>query len=123
MKFKGIPEAQSIIRGQKNPSVAAFFGRSSKMTPRVDWDLVKDSVMEEAVQLKFDRHPQLKEQLLATSDWKLVEKTNDFYWGNGGNGTGLNKLGKLLEQVRENRYIQKNTKGFVRESHSKLCRL
>ena len=90
MKFTGNPEAQAIIRGQKNPSMAAFFGRSSNMTRRADWDLVKDSVMEEAVQLKFDQHPQLKEQLLATSDWKLVEKTNDSYWGNGKNGNGLN---------------------------------
>ena len=101
MKFIGNPEAQAIIRGQKNPSMAAFFGRSSNMIPRADWDLVKDGVMEEAVQLKFDQHPQLKEQLLATSDWKLVEKTNDSYWGNGKNGNGLNKLGKLLEQVRQ----------------------
>ena len=101
MKFIGNPEAQAIIRGQKNPSMAAFFGQNSNMTPRADWDLVKDGVMEEAVQLKFDQHPQLQEQLLATKDWKLVEKSNDSYWGNGKNGTGLNKLGKLLERVRE----------------------
>ena len=65
--------------------------------------------MEEAVQLKFDQHPQLNEQLLATRDWNLVEKTNDSYWVTYGKiGNGLNKLGKLLERVRENSYIQKN---------------
>ena len=56
-------------RASAPPSRAAFFGQSSNMRPRADWDLVKDGVMEFAVQLKLGQHPQLKEELLATKDW------------------------------------------------------
>ena len=37
-----------------------------------------------------------------TGTRELVEHTaNDSYWGDGGDGTGQNKLGKLLMQVRD----------------------
>ena len=41
--------------------------------------MVRDGIVEEAVRLKFDQHAQLKEQLLAIREWKLVEKTNRSY--------------------------------------------
>ena len=108
MKFKGYPNAQATVRGQKSPSMAACFGRSPNMPRRPDWDKVKDDVMREALQLKFDQHPKLEEQLLATREWNLVEKSRkDLYWGDGGNGTGKNRLGKMLEELREKRYIRK----------------
>jgi predicted NAD-dependent protein-ADP-ribosyltransferase YbiA (DUF1768 family) len=40
--------------------------------------------------------------LLATGDAILIEHTrNDDYWADGGDGSGKNKLGLLLMQVRE----------------------
>ena len=40
--------------------------------------------------------------LLDTGDRKLVEHMNwDSYWGDGGDGSGQNKLGKLLMKLRE----------------------
>lgn len=42
----------------------------------------------------------LKNKLLDTKDLKIVEHTKrDSYWGDG-DGTGLNKLGKILEETR-----------------------
>jgi N-glycosidase YbiA len=39
---------------------------------------------------------------LATGDAKIVEHTeNDAYWGDGGDGSGQNKLGQILMEVRE----------------------
>jgi hypothetical protein len=39
--------------------------------------------------------------LLATGDKNIVEHTeNTSYWGDGGDGTGLNRLGVLLMEVR-----------------------
>jgi predicted NAD-dependent protein-ADP-ribosyltransferase YbiA (DUF1768 family) len=33
---------------------------------------------------------------------KLIEQTqNDAYWGDGGNGSGKNMLGRILMEVRE----------------------
>ena len=42
------------------------------------------------------------ELLLATGDAKLVEHTdNDDYWGDGGDGSGRNELGRILMAVRD----------------------
>jgi predicted NAD-dependent protein-ADP-ribosyltransferase YbiA (DUF1768 family) len=39
---------------------------------------------------------------LSTEQKILVEHTeNDSYWGDGGNGKGKNKLGKLLMRLRD----------------------
>ena len=57
--------------------------------------------MLEALRAKFRQHPDLAERLLSSGDRLLVEHTrNDTYWGDGGDGTGMNRLGHLLMQVR-----------------------
>jgi hypothetical protein len=57
--------------------------------------------MLEAVRAKFTQHDDLKAILLGTGDAKLVEHTeNDSYWGDGGDGSGKNRLGQLLMQLR-----------------------
>ena len=46
--------------------------------------------------------PGLRAALLDTGSLILVEHTaNDRYWGDGGNGTGQNRLGRLLMELRE----------------------
>lgn len=51
---------------------------------------------------KFTQQPDLIEKLLTTDDVMLIEHTkNDSYWGDGGGGTGVNMLGQLLMEVRE----------------------
>lgn len=61
----------------------------------------KNDIMLKALRAKFSQHPSLGNQLLATGDRQLIEHTaNDNYWGDGGDGTGANNLGKLLMQVR-----------------------
>ncbi len=58
--------------------------------------------MYEAVKAKFTQHTELQELLLNTHPAYLIEHTeNDDYWGDGGDGSGKNKLGKVLVQVRE----------------------
>ncbi len=40
-------------------------------------------------------------RLLATGDEELIENApNDYYWGCGADGTGLNMTGKLLMELR-----------------------
>jgi ribA/ribD-fused uncharacterized protein len=58
--------------------------------------------MREAVRAKFTQHPELLALLLATGDAHLVEHTaNDSYWGDGGDGSGNNMLGRILMQLRD----------------------
>ena len=57
--------------------------------------------MYEGLRYKFRAHEQLKVKLLETGERQLIEHTvNDKYWGDGGDGSGKNKLGKLLMKLR-----------------------
>jgi ribA/ribD-fused uncharacterized protein len=81
--------------------IAARLGRSRERPLRPDWEEVKDDIMREALRAKFTQHEQLRSWLLGTGDAELVEHTrNDAYWGDGGDGTGKNMLGKLLMELR-----------------------
>lgn len=100
-KFTGT-EHEEELRLTASPMVVARMGRSRQRPLRKDWEAVKDDIMLEALRAKFTQHDELKEILLSTGDAVLVEHTkNDRYWADGGDGTGLNMLGKLLMQVRE----------------------
>lgn len=100
-KFAGT-ELEHKIQKQKTPSNAAKMGRSRKFPLRKDWGKVKDSIMYEAVLKKFQQHEDIRKILLNTEDKKIIEHTtNDSYWGDGGDGSGKNKLGIILMQVRK----------------------
>ncbi|HEY9717102.1 MAG TPA: NADAR family protein [Trichormus sp.] len=100
-KFPDAPEYQEKIRATASPMVAARLGRSRAQPIREDWEKVKDGVMREAVRLKFRHNSELREVLLATGDAVLVEHTTkDKYWGDGGDGSGQNMLGRILMEVR-----------------------
>jgi len=50
---------------------------------------------------KFESHPDIKQILLDTGEEDIVEAApNDRYWGAGADGTGRNRLGEILMQVR-----------------------
>ena len=77
-------------------------GRDRKQKLRRDWESVKVAVMRVAVLAKFTQHDELRTLLLSTGDAKLVEHTeNDDYWGDGGDGSGKNRLGLLLMSIRD----------------------
>jgi ribA/ribD-fused uncharacterized protein len=93
---------QEEIRAANTPMLAARMGRDRKRKLRRDWERVKVGIMREAVEAKFRQHKELGELLLATGDAKLVEHTeNDDYWGDGGDGSGRNELGRILMAVRD----------------------
>src|SRR5690606_32064817 len=90
------------IRKANTPMIAARLGRDRSAPLRRDWESVKVQVMTEAVLAKFTQHEELRTLLLATEDALLVEHTdNDSYWGDGGDGSGKNMLGRILMRVRD----------------------
>ena len=100
-KFAGTPDEEEV-RQAKSPMIAARMGRSRKRPLRKDWESVKDAIMHEAVLAKFTQHADLRAILLGTGDATIVEHTkNDGYWGDGGDGSGKNRLGQILMRVRE----------------------
>jgi len=94
-------EYEEVIRKAKSPMIAARMGRSREHPLRGDWEAVKEQIMKEALQAKFTQHSGLRSLILHTSDAELVEQTqNDNYWADGGDGSGKNRLGKLLMELR-----------------------
>ncbi|AKF09310.1 Hypothetical protein DB32_006459 [Sandaracinus amylolyticus] len=92
---------RDAVRRAKTPMIAARLGRDRSRKLRRDWESVKVSIMRDAVEAKFSQHDELRALLLATGDAKLVEHTeNDDYWGDGGDGSGKNMLGRVLMDVR-----------------------
>ncbi len=82
--------------------IAARMGRSRKRPLRKDWEAVKNRIMHEAVLAKFTQHAELRATLLSSGNATIVEHTEkDRYWGDGDDGSGRNRLGQILMQVRE----------------------
>jgi GTP cyclohydrolase II len=76
--------------------------RSAEFINRVDpqWD--RERAMRIALKAKF-QDPSLKKQLLDTGAKYLVENSpngHDLFWSDNGDGTGANKLGSLLMELR-----------------------
>ena len=94
------PEARKRIAAPPTPAEAKAEGRKLKL--RGDWETAKFVVMEDVVRLKFTKHADLRDKLLATGD-ALLEEGNtwgDRVWGVY-QGQGENRLGKILMNVRD----------------------
>lgn len=96
------PAYKEKIHLLKSPMAAAIEGRKPENKIREDWDRIKNSLMHFVVTEKFSQHPDIRAKLIATGDAYLCEHTtNDSYWGDGGDGSGQNMLGKILMIVRD----------------------
>lgn len=74
---------------------------------RPDWESVKFDIMRELIASKFRYNPQLRNQLIATGDAKLIEENywHDNTWGvctcpRCRNTAGRNMLGAILMETR-----------------------
>jgi N-glycosidase YbiA len=99
-KFAGTPYEEQV-RLASTAKQAAELGRRRDFPLRADWEQVKEDVMRRAVLAKFEAHADIREVLLATGNREIVENApGDYYWGIGKNGTGKNRLGFILKEVR-----------------------
>lgn len=87
-----------------SPIKAFYLSRFYHKFIREDWNKIKDKVMLEILRLKFYTGISAI-VLLATGNKFLVEHTpikgRDSYWSDNFDGSGQNKLGLLLMQIRE----------------------
>ena len=103
MKFPGAQNEtyRERIRSEWDPQGAKALGQTRDIPLRSDWEDVKEQVMLKGLREKFS-DPRLRDVLLGTGDRSLREASpQDSYWGIGPDGMGRNRLGYLLEQVRE----------------------
>lgn len=100
-------DAEKIQFTKLNPTEAKKLGR--RVNLRKDWEAVKVKIMEEIVRAKFTQNTELADKLLATGDVYLEEGNTwgDRIWGTV-NGSGANRLGIILMQVRTEIKMSKN---------------
>ena len=93
------PAERKMIRGLDSPGKAKRAGL--KVTLRPGWDGIKLDIMKQVVRDKFQRHPDLRDRLVATGSAQLIEENDwgDTYWGVSAGG-GANHLGRILMVVR-----------------------
>ena len=100
-KFLDAEYRQKIARAP-TPKAAKTLGWNRLLPIRADWDDKRDNLLRRGVQLKFETHAEIRNILLSTGTEELVENApSDYYWGCGADGTGQNRLGQILMEVRD----------------------
>lgn len=99
-KFSNV-DYQEKIRCCLTPTLAKQTAYELADQNRSNWIDIREGVMLNALRAKFQQHPDLSNKLRSTGKRYLVEFTDrDEYWGDAGDGSGKNRLGHLLMQVR-----------------------
>jgi ribA/ribD-fused uncharacterized protein len=79
---------------------------------KYNWEDIKLDVMTDIVRSKFNQHPELKSNLLETGQAHIEygNSLDDSYWGISpiNSGMGLNNLGLILMELREEFELEKN---------------
>ena len=112
MFFNDLETASKILK-ESNPRKQKELGRSVKGYDDVEWNKIRQEVVEYANFLKFSQNNELKKNIILTSPRIIVEASPvDCIWGVGlveddplildeKNWRGLNLLGKSLMNVRD----------------------
>jgi len=95
------PDWFLTIQRAGTPAEAKRKGRSKRHPIRDDWEAVKDDIMKDILRLKVQQHKDVRDILLDTGEQELIEAApRDYYWGEGADGTGRNRLGILWMEIR-----------------------
>lgn len=94
--LKSAPEIAEEIKKSHSAHEAQKIAFANKDKVRSDWQEVKLTIMEELLRKKLQQNPYVKQKLLQTKDYIIVEDSpKDNFWGWGKDRTGENHLGKL----------------------------
>lgn len=121
LRFKDFPEVAQMIIDEKSPMSAKMVAKGNMSLlndyqPGCDQDIEN---MKLCLRLKVDQHPELKEELLATNDIKIIEDCSSrphgtgLIWGaafQNGQWVGKNVLGVLWEELRQELVLEQTKK-------------
>jgi type I restriction enzyme S subunit len=107
-RFPHLPDVQRMIIGQISPMTAKMRSKPYRKDSRLDWDQVRVRIMRWCLRMKLANNwHTFSELLLRTGDRPIVEESRkDDFWGakaiGGGSALiGMNVLGRLLMELRE----------------------
>jgi len=90
------------IRHAESPVIAKDISQLYSHEIAPNWTVNKIMVMEKSVTGKFNQHPELQKILTSTGDKRIIELSPyDAFWGDPGDGSGENNLGKILMRLRK----------------------
>lgn len=100
--LKSAPEIAEEIKKSHSAHEAQKIAFANKDKVRSDWQEVKLTIMEELLRKKLQQNSYVKQKLLQTKDYIIVEDSpKDNFWGWGKDRTGENHLGKLWMKLRD----------------------
>lgn len=103
MKFYAADERFQTILALKNSDEARLLTKTPayKVKRRADFEENKFAIMENGLRAKFAQNPEAAEMLKATGEAVLVKSCAVCYKCGFGEGSGQNRLGKMLMKIRE----------------------
>ena len=103
MKFDASDKRFQVILNLKNPDDARLLTKTPeyKINRRADFDENKFKIMEDGLRAKFAQNPQAAEMLKATGNTILIKSCDICYKCGFGEGSGFNRMGKILMQIRD----------------------
>ena len=108
MKFYADDSRFCTILNLKNPDEARLLTKTPayKTNRRADFEQNKFIIMEKGLQAKFSQNPKAAELLKSTGNAVLIKSCPICYKCGFGAGSGQNRMGKILMQIR--RELQNN---------------
>ena len=108
MKFYASDERFDAIRNLKNPDEARLMTKNPeyKINRRSDFDKNKFDIMEKGLRAKFTQNPKAAKMLKDTGDAILIKSCAVCYKCGFGEGSGENRMGKILMRIREELTIE-----------------
>lgn len=112
LSLEELQELFEQVKELETPGQAKRFGRR---IPRLDvpaWDAARDKTMRYVVAAKFTQSKELRQKFMDLEGYYLEEGNHwgDRYWGV--DGTGENRLGKILMELRDD-WLSKSRGMFV----------
>ena len=103
MKFFASDPRFNIILQQKNADDARLITKTPeyKINRRPDFDENKFDIMERGLREKFKQNPDVAEMLKNTGDAILIKSCPVCYKCGFGEGSGTNRIGKILMEIRK----------------------
>lgn len=103
MKFYAADERFLTILKLKNPDEARLITKTPeyKINRRADFDKNKFQIMEDGVRAKFLQNSEARELLKETKDALLIKSCEICYKCGFGEGSGENRMGKILMKIRK----------------------
>lgn len=103
MKFYASDQRFKTILALQNPDNARLLTKTAeyKINRRADFEENKFKIMEDGLRAKFTQNPKAAELLKSTGNAVLIKSCDVCYKCGFGEGSGFNRMGKILMKIRE----------------------